>query len=149
MILGPTARPFVVLGGEFARSMRRRGELVLAFHDISRRVKDGEFKVSRMDEAIQWSQSLLSFDAGPSALHKTPRRLSTSKCKGTRMGPKRDLGGWGYGRGRSCWKLKGVRGRTRYQQLNLEYLTPLHYTFCRTRILVQILSNQPNGKLHK
>ena len=26
MILGPTARPFVVLGGEFARSVRRRGE---------------------------------------------------------------------------------------------------------------------------
>ena len=44
MILGPTARPFVVLGGEFARSVRRRGELVMAFHDISRRVKDGEFK---------------------------------------------------------------------------------------------------------
>ena len=64
MILGPTARPFVVLGGEFARSVRRRGQLVMAFHDISKRVKDGEFKVSRMDEAIQWSQSLLSFDAG-------------------------------------------------------------------------------------
>jgi hypothetical protein len=31
MILGPTARPFVVLGGEFARSVRRRGELVMAF----------------------------------------------------------------------------------------------------------------------
>ena len=26
MILGLTARPFVVLGGEFARSVRRRGE---------------------------------------------------------------------------------------------------------------------------
>ena len=64
MILGPTARPFVVLGGEFARSVRRRGELVMAFHDISKRVKDGEPKVSRMDEALQWSQSHLSFDAG-------------------------------------------------------------------------------------
>ena len=26
MILGPTARPFIVLGGEFARSVRRRWE---------------------------------------------------------------------------------------------------------------------------
>ena len=67
MILGPTARPFVVLGGEFARSVRRRGERVMAFHDISTRVKAGESKVSRMDEAIQWSQSLLSFDAGASS----------------------------------------------------------------------------------
>ena len=67
MILGPTARPFVVLGGEFARLVRRRGELVMAVHDISTRVKDGESKVSRMDEAVQWSQSLLSFDAGASS----------------------------------------------------------------------------------
>ena len=67
MILGPTARPFAVLGGEFARSVRRRGELVMAFHDISKRVKDGEPEVSRMDEAIQWSQSRLSFDAGASS----------------------------------------------------------------------------------
>ena len=35
MILGPTARPFVVLGGEFARSVRRRGELVLAFQYVN------------------------------------------------------------------------------------------------------------------
>ena len=35
MILGPTARPFVVLGGEFARSVRRRGELVMAFQYVN------------------------------------------------------------------------------------------------------------------
>ena len=67
MILGPAARPFVVPGGEFARSVRRRGELVVAFHDISKRVKDEEFKVTGMDEAIQWFHGLLSFDAGASS----------------------------------------------------------------------------------
>ena len=35
MILGPTARPLVVLGGEFARSVRRRGELVMAFQYVN------------------------------------------------------------------------------------------------------------------
>ncbi len=35
MILGPTARPFVVLGGEFARSVRRRDELVMAFQYVN------------------------------------------------------------------------------------------------------------------
>ena len=35
MILGSTARQFVVLGGEFARSVRRRGELVLAFQYVN------------------------------------------------------------------------------------------------------------------
>ena len=35
MILGPTARPFVVLAGEFARSVRRRGELVMAFQYVN------------------------------------------------------------------------------------------------------------------
>ena len=35
MILAPTARPFVVLGGEFARSVRRRGELVMAFQCVN------------------------------------------------------------------------------------------------------------------
>ena len=35
MIFGPSARPFVVLGGEFARSVRRRGELVMAFQYVN------------------------------------------------------------------------------------------------------------------
>jgi len=35
MILGEIARPFVVLGGEFARSVRRRGELVMAFQYVN------------------------------------------------------------------------------------------------------------------
>ena len=35
MILGSTARPFVVLGGEFARSVRRRGDLLMAFQYVN------------------------------------------------------------------------------------------------------------------
>jgi len=35
MILGPTARPFVVTGGEFARSVRRRRDLVMAFQYVN------------------------------------------------------------------------------------------------------------------
>jgi hypothetical protein len=35
MILGPTARPYVSLGGEFAHSVRRRGELVQSFQYVN------------------------------------------------------------------------------------------------------------------